>query len=403
MRSMADSSLQEGAILLQETYYQEGLAALRRNEWATARAAFAHIPAYRDVDALLAESYYIEGTVALDNKNWAAARQALARIPSYQHASELYEQSFAQELDALGITSMALEPQPSGVSNVAYSPDGQLIASGGSMGVVKLYRASDGKLLHTLGGRTEPITSVVFSPDGQTLAAAFASHPGTMMFWRVSDGRLLQQKPIAAGAMAFSPDGRLLLTAHPSDPRGTVDLWRADSLRLVRTLEAGLSVTALAWHPDGRTFALNTATGNVAIWHVDGTSIVRSIQADSASNAVAFSHDGKWLASGTNSGMDVWHAATSELLQHSGHDTITTIVWSPDDRLIAAADQDGAIQIWRFSDNTVATFAAHGKQVTTLAWSPDGQHLVSGSADGMVKVWSIADFLKRGGPWIYRP
>jgi WD40 repeat protein len=55
---------------------------------------------------------------------------------------------------------------------------------------VRLWRVADGRLLRTLEGHTGSVQSVAFSPDGQTLASG--SWDNTVRLWRVADGRLLR-------------------------------------------------------------------------------------------------------------------------------------------------------------------------------------------------------------------
>ncbi len=94
------------------------------------------------------------------------------------------------------------------VMSVAFSPDGQTLASGSWDSTIKLWRVSDGSLIRTLTGHTSSVRSVAFSPDGQMLASGSRE----IKLWNVSDGSLLQtydQETVFVYSIQFSPDGRL--------------------------------------------------------------------------------------------------------------------------------------------------------------------------------------------------
>ena len=72
---------------------------------------------------------------------------------------------------------------PAPVYSVAFSPDGQILASGSYDNTVRLWRVSDGTLLRILVGHTNLVLSVAFSPDGQTLASG--SWDRTVRLWKL--------------------------------------------------------------------------------------------------------------------------------------------------------------------------------------------------------------------------
>ncbi len=106
---------------------------------------------------------------------------------------------------------------------VAESPDGSLIATGDTEGVVRLWDVRDGRELAVLRGHGQIVYSLDFSPDGQRLASA--SRDGTVRLWDVERGQellVLQGHEDYVHSVSFSPDGTRLVT---SSGDGTVRLW----------------------------------------------------------------------------------------------------------------------------------------------------------------------------------
>src|SRR5450759_2648122 len=82
-----------------------------------------------------------------------------------------------------------LEGHEGVVSSVAWSPDGQILASGSEDQTIRLWNPYEGQLLKTLHGHSAPVTSVAWSPDGQILASG--SEDQTIRLWDTKVGKLL--------------------------------------------------------------------------------------------------------------------------------------------------------------------------------------------------------------------
>jgi WD40 repeat protein len=283
------------------------------------------------------------------------------------------------------------------VHSVAFSPDGGLIASAGADGTVKLWRATDGALLHTLTGHTSDVNSVAFSPNGSLLASADAE--GVIRVWQVRDGRVVNTFThgdlILVLSVAFSPDGSLLASAGMD---GTVKLWRAATGALERTIPAhNLWVASVAFSPDGQLLASASADGTIKLWRVSNGALVNTLTGHTAGVAsVAFAPHGGLLASaGEDSTVRLWRVSDGQLehtLNYSDAAPAFSVAFSSDGSQLAAGGAANYIRVWRVSDRTLQrTLTGHAAPVVSVAFVPNSPLLVSGGADSALKLWRVVD------------
>jgi WD40 repeat protein len=278
------------------------------------------------------------------------------------------------------------------VHSVAVSPSGELIASAGADGTVKLWRMSDGALLRTLTGHDGDVNGVAFSPNGSLVASAGAD--GTVRVWRVQDGQLQHTLTHGGGialSVAFAPNGQLLASGGED---GTVKLWRVATGAEERTIPAHeLWVSSVAFSPSGGVLASASADGTVKLWQVANGQPVGDIQAHALwVTHIAFSPDGQLLASAGEDGtVKLWRVADGELtrtLNYSPDAPAFSVAFSSDGSQLAAGGGANYIRVWRVSDGTLQrTLTGHTAQVVSVVFAPSSPLLVSGGADSAIRVW----------------
>ncbi|MDZ8222587.1 eIF2A-related protein [Nostoc sp. ChiVER01] len=276
------------------------------------------------------------------------------------------------------------------VWGLSFSPNGQVIASGGRDSILKLW-SSNGRLLKNIKVHSA-ITNLNFSPDGQMIATA--SLDGIVKLWS-SNGVLLQTLRGHSNSVydvGFSPDGKTLVSASRDK---TLKIWSRNG-SVLKTLRGHSSiVNSVSFSPDGKTIASASDDKTVKLWSTDGT-LLKTLRGHSeAVMDVSFSPDGKTIASASrDKTVKLWNRYGKFLQTLQGH---TNIVWdvnfSPNSQIIASSGGDGLVKLWSRDGNELISLK-HNDDVTTVRFSPDGQMLASASFDKTVKVWSVDNSLK---------
>lgn len=154
------------------------------------------------------------------------------------------------------------------IGALAFSPDGKLLASGGTDALVKLWNWHKPRALASLQGHQGSVTALAFSPDGKVLASGGAD--GTVRLWDVAGRRLRATLPGHPGpvrVLAFTPEGRTLASGGAEDQ---VRLWNVPTGQAVGALrfaEAGSQgVASLAFAPDGSVLAARAVGEALRVW-----------------------------------------------------------------------------------------------------------------------------------------
>ncbi|WDD36975.1 CHAT domain-containing protein (plasmid) [Nostoc sp. UHCC 0926] len=271
------------------------------------------------------------------------------------------------------------------VQGVSFSSTGKTIATASWDGTVKLW-TSEGKLVTTLTGDHVRFYSVSFSPDEKTIASGDAN--GNIKLW-TSEGKLIttflgHDKRVLH--LSFSPDGNTLATAGAD---GKVKLW-SPSGQLLHTLPGDKNwVWRVNFSPDGKKIATASQDNTVKLWSIDGKEIKILRGHKNSVTSVSFSPDGKYIATGGADNIVILWSNSGEKLQTlRGHrDWIWSVSFSPEGKMLATASKDGTAKLWQIKGKKYQIHQRHSDPIYSLSFSPDGKTIATASLDKTVKLW----------------
>nr|WP_052477623.1 caspase family protein [Kibdelosporangium sp. MJ126-NF4]CEL12944.1 High-affnity carbon uptake protein Hat/HatR [Kibdelosporangium sp. MJ126-NF4]CTQ98629.1 High-affnity carbon uptake protein Hat/HatR [Kibdelosporangium sp. MJ126-NF4] len=255
-----------------------------------------------------------------------------------------------------GQTTVTISPEVRGIFGVAFSPDGRIVATcGHGDNTIRLWETGTGKLVRTLSGHQRWVDTVAFSPDGKTLASG--GWDLTARLWDVATGRQTAvlnghtgEFPSTVYGVTFSPDGKVLATGG-SDK--TARLWDATTGQPLATLDDHeLTVASLAFTPDGRTLVTAGNEHKVQLWDVTTRRPSGELATAHRPQSIAISRDGVLAVGESDRTVQLWDLTGNRLIRTFTHrqatqDARTVVALSPDGRTVATGDEyDGIVRLW---------------------------------------------------------
>jgi WD40 repeat protein/serine/threonine protein kinase len=277
---------------------------------------------------------------------------------------------------------------------VQFSPDGKLLATSGQDHTVRLWDPARGQARAVLRGHGNEVNWVAFAPEGGTLASA--GDDGAVKLWDLASGRETSQilkSPVPVIGVAFSPDGKVLAAGLKD---GTVRWWDRPSGRERPPFRAHANwIESITFSPDSRTLA--TSAENVKLWYTATGKLQRIMPVwpaghiGSKANFIRFNHRGDVVAAPSRvDQIQLFDAASGQpfLRLASFNNQAQSAAFSPDDRILAVAQDDGAVRLWHArTGQMLEMLGGHAGRVWCVAYAPDGRTLATAGKDGTVRLW----------------
>jgi WD40 repeat protein len=299
-------------------------------------------------------------------------------------------------------------PQPGLVYDVAWSPDGSLLAAAvldtsGKSGSVQVLEAASGTKLRSF----EKVMThrLAFSPDGQMLAAGGENG---LIVWNVAEGSELSNTPLngyGGHDVVFSPDSRMLAYKDLKN----VYLIEIPAGGVLKTFQHTSDLMGFAFLPDGKSLMTASVMGPtynetlITIWDIPGGGTLKTFTLPDGISGVSglvVAPDGKTFAAGTNNGgLLIWDLASGKQLRaFTGFRFgVPRFAFSPDGNVLAAGEGRGfemaspsGLRLFDVaSGGETPMLAGHKGVITSVAFSPDGRLLATASEDKTVRLWGV--------------
>ena len=281
-----------------------------------------------------------------------------------------------------------------GIVQIAYSPDGEFLATGDTHGRIQIWQIKDCQLYATFLGHRNWVWSLAWSPNSKIIASG--GEDNQVKFWEIKAGNCFEILPVQSNFiwfLRFSPDGNQIAIAISE---AEVILWNIHSNELKRFTEHTADVHCVSFSRDGKYLASASHDHTIKLWDITSEHSLKTFEGHSSLvYGVEISHDGKTLVSSSqDKSIKLWDISSGECqTTYTGHEyAVFAVLFTPDGQKIVSSSVDKTIRLWDInSKKCLKVCYGHSEMIGSIDISPDGKTFASGSFDQTVRFWDITD------------
>lgn len=281
-----------------------------------------------------------------------------------------------------------------GIVQLAYSPDGEFLATGDTHGRIQIWQIQDAQVYATFLGHRNWVWSLAWSPDSKIIASG--GEDDQVKFWEIETGNCSKILPVESNFiwfLKFSPDGNQIAIATSE---AEVILWNIHSNELKTFTEHTADVHSVSFSRDGKYLASASHDHTIKLWDITSEHSLQTFEGHSSLvYGVGISPDGKTLVSSSqDKSIKIWDISSGECqITYTGHEyPVLGVGFTPDGQKIVSSSADKTIRLWDInSKKCLKVCYGHSEMIGSIDISPDGKTLASGSYDQTVRFWDITD------------
>lgn len=293
--------------------------------------------------------------------------------------------------------------------SLAFTPDSMVLAStAGSTEdfAIYLWDVASGQKIGALDGHTGIVWELAFSPDGESLASVSSDKTAKVWDWRRGDLVKTLDFPGEVASVRFSPDGRSLAVGGVDEPQNqilnaAIWIYDVDSWELQTKFAEYWNISALAYSPDGGTLVGGGTSRNVQVWRIDDPDPIFTLNHAHQVSEAAISPDSSILATATCTGelnsectqgsIWLWDLTTGRLIRKLNGlpNVIVNLAYTADGSTLIVGARDGTLRFLAVSDYESRFEAFSPDLIGALALSPDSGLLATGGQEGEVHLWKV--------------